>query len=128
MSVNPNKRAVEEKVFAHKLLEHGMNATEAMQDMKPQLTPDSANVAGSRMLARVSQSGAIDNLMQNVKDCWSSEMKKAIALAGRWIESDSEQLQQRGMDYIRLVGSLFAPASSTPKNLTQINKYTLPKR
>lgn len=128
MGASETKKKIEEKAFAQAYLEHGMNATQAALAIKPNIQQSSASEIGSRLLSRVEQSGAIDSLMQSVKDSWSNEMKKAIALAGRWIESDNDQLQQRGMDYIRLVGSLFAPANTMPKNLTQINKYALPKR
>lgn len=127
MSVGAKAR-IEEKVFAVKLLEHGMNATSAMKEIKPQLTEGSAKTEASRMLSRVNQVGAIDSLMQSAKDTWSNAIKTAIALAEQWTMSEDKQLQLQGMEYLKQVGMLFANASGVPKNVTQVNKYTLPKR
>lgn len=122
------KARIEEKVFAVKYLENGMNATEAVKEMKPQLTGHVAEVTASRMLKRVEEAGAIDPLLRDVKQAWSRAMESALALAERWVLDQNPQLQEKGMSYLRDCGPLFANASSGVKSLTQVNKYTLPKR
>lgn len=128
MGASEIKKAIEEKAFAQAYLDHGMNATQAALAIKPNIKPASANVEGHRLLARVNESGAIDSLIGDVTDAWREATKKAIALANKWLDSDDVQLQSNALKYLNELGKVVTPASSGPKSLTQINKYTVPKR
>lgn len=121
-------RAITEKAFAQAYLNNGMNATQAALAIKPQLTRGSAGVEGSRLLERVNESGAIDSLIGDVTNDWKEATRKAIALAQKWLDSDNILLQSNALKYLNELGKVVAPASSGPKSLTQINKYTIPKR
>lgn len=128
MGNNPVKQRIEETVFAHKLLEHGMNAKAAVMDMKPQLKEASAEQHASRMLSRVEKSGAIENLMGGVLSSWENATQKAIARANSWLESEDVRLHTMAMKYLNDLGKIVAPASSGPKTAIQNNKYILPKK
>jgi hypothetical protein len=128
MARKEETKALEEKVFAQAYLDNGLNATQATLAIKPHVTPESARVIGSELLERVNQSGAIDSLIGDVTDHWREATKKAIALAHKWLDSDDVQLQSNALKYLNELGKVVAPASTGPKSLTQINKYTIPKR
>lgn len=123
------KQKIEDKLFAQKLLEHGMNAKEAMQDMKPHLTEHSAEVSASRMLKRVENSGAMDSLTAGARELWTSIAKESIAQLHKQAQDDSNPMLQLNAHKLLIeYGKILAPANTMPKNLTQINKYALPKR
>ena len=126
--MSQRKKEIEEKAFAQAYLDHGMNATAAVQAIKPHVTEGSAGVIGARLLERVSQTGAIDSLIGDVTDAWKATTKKAIALADKWLDSDNVQLQSQAFKFLNDLGKVVAPANAGPKSLTQINKYNLPKR
>lgn len=128
MGASEIKKAIEEKAFAQAYLDHGMNATQAAIAIKPNIKPESASETGSRLLRRVEETGAIDSLIGDVTDAWREATRKAIALATKWLDSDDVQLQSNALKYLNELGKVVAPASSGPKSLTQINKYTVPKR
>lgn len=128
MGNNPVKQKIEETVFAHKLLEHGMNAKAAVMDMKPQLKEASAEQHASRMLSRVEKSGAIENLMGGVLASWENATQKAIARAQEWLNSTDVRLHTMAMKYLNDLGKIVAPASGGPKTAIQHNKYILPKK
>ena len=124
MPVSDSKKRIEETVFAHKLLEHGMNGKAAMQDIKPHLTEHSAEVAASRMISRVEQSGAIDNLMAGARAQWEAIARDCMAQLHESAMAGDREAHKLLIEY----GKLFAHANSVPRSLTQVNKYTIPKR
>lgn len=128
MGASEIKKKIEEKAFAQAYIDNGMNATQAALAIKPQISPVSAGEMGSRLLKRVEETGAINTLLGDVTDHWREATKKAIALAHKWLDSDDVQLQSNALKYLNELGKVVAPASSGPKSLTQINKYTIPKR
>ena len=122
------KKRIEEKAFAQAYLDHGMNATQAAISIKPNIAPESAREIGSRLLARVDESGAINSLLGDVTNHWRETTHKAIALADKWLDSDNVQLQSQALKYLNELGKVVAPASSGPKTAIQNNRYVLPKR
>lgn len=128
MPGSETKKRIEERAFAQAYLEKGMNATQAALAIKPNISPVSAGEIGSRLLKRVEETGAIDSIIGDVTNDWKEATRKAIALAHKWLDSDNVLLQSNALKYLNELGKVVAPASSGPKSLTQINKYTLPKR
>ncbi len=122
-----NKKKIEEKAFAQAYLEHGMNATQAAMAIKPHITHKSAGVEGSRLLERVSKTGAIDSVLGDVKNHWQDATRKAIALAHNWLDGNDKQLQLHAMKFLQELGKVVAGASAQPRSATQINNYKLPK-
>lgn len=130
MGTSETKRRIEEKAFAQAYLDKGMNATQAALAIKPQLTHGSAGVEGSRLLERVNESGAIDSLMSGAKAQWEAIARNCMEHLHKCALGESSAIAP-DMAHKLLIeyGKIFAsPANAGPKSLTQINKYTLPKR
>ena len=128
--MSETKRRIEEKAFAQAYLEKGMNATQAALAIKPNISPASASEIGSRLLSRVEESGAIDSLMSGAKAQWEAIARDCMNQLHKCALGESSAIAP-DMAHKLLIeyGKIFAsPASAGPKSLTQINKYTLPKR
>lgn len=130
MGASEIKKAIEEKAFAQAYLDHGMNATQAALAIKPQLTLGSAGVEGSRLLERVNESGAIDSLMSGAKAQWETIARDCMNQLHKCALGESRAIAPDLAHKLLIeYGKIFAsPANAGPKSLTQINKYTIPKR
>jgi hypothetical protein len=127
MAKKPETKALEERLFATAYLDNGMNATQAIQSLKPHLTHESAKVAGSELLTRANASGAIDSILGGVKTHWQEVTDIALALSRKWLDSNDEKLQLQALKFLGEIGKVIASATSGPKTAIQHNKYTLPK-
>lgn len=125
--MSQTKRRIEEKAFAQAYIENGMNATQATLAIKPNLTHKSAGVEGSRLLERVSESGAIDTILEGAKVQWESIARDCMNRLHTQVQ-ESLDPRERMESHKLLIeyGKIFAQTGV--KTATQINKYTLPKR
>jgi phage terminase small subunit len=124
------KKRIETQAFAQAYLDHGMNATQATLAIKPQVSPESARSMGSELLARASESGAIDSIMSGAKAQWESIARDCMNQLHKCALGESSAIAPDLAHKLLIeYGKIFAsPANAGPKSLTQINKYTIPKR
>ncbi len=130
MPASETKKRIEEKAFAQAYLDSGMNASKAALAIKPDLSPSSAGEIGSRLLNRVEESGAIDSILSGAKAQWESIARDCMNQLHKCALGESSAIAPE-MAHKLLIeyGKIFAsPANAGPKSLTQINKYTIPKR
>ena len=124
-----NAKKLQAKIFAQAYLDNGLNATKAVMAIKPELTPESASNAGTRLLALDETASAIDSITASARDLWIEIAKDCVQRLHKQSVDDPDPVARASAHRLLIdYGKILAPVSQGPKTAIQNNKYMLPKR